>query len=249
MARACAAILILALGAIPALAGTTFISGGITITTSNQRILGGSINGGFYPGYFNGIGICSPHDWRSRLMFRRDGSWFWRDFSDDGIPLIETVRREDPALVEAIIGPTMPDPDPALITLRAGRYLDAAAEFLRRHHRRLDAEQSTTIGTPIPDRSALRLHGLALAGARDFPAAAAAFAEAHAEDDLLGADPIDAARIMPSLSEMRRIVIDAVQFAHRTNTPDAWALVGYLMQAQGRHNEARAMLARAESMR
>ena len=249
VARHLLPILALALaGAAPALGGPSFVGSGISITSSNQRVLGNSAITGFYPGYYNGIGICNPYDWRYMLMYREDGSWYWIQPTYDGLPLIELVRREDPELVKAIIGPTMPEPDRAMVDLRDGRYAEAAAEFARRHAQRV-REEADAEGIAVPDRSALRLEALALAGAGAWQDAATRFIAAHDQDLALGSDPIDGARVLASQAEARRIVLDAMQFAKRSETADAWALVGYLMQVQGRHDEARAMLARAAALR
>lgn len=236
------------IGAIGAHGGPTFLGPGITMTTSNQRVLGTSAFAGFYPGYFNGIGIFSPYDWRYALMYTEDGSWYWIMPAFDGMPLIERVQREDPALVAAIIGPQLPEPDPGLVDLREGRYEDAAAVFRRDHAARVRAEARAQ-GVAIPDRSALRLEALALAGAGEWQRAAELFAEAHDQDPLLGSDPIDGDRVLGSSMEARRIMLGAMEFAKRENTADAWAMVGYLMQVQGRYGDARAMVARAASMR
>lgn len=239
------------LAASPARGGVTFVGSGITVVTSNGPILGSSTIFGIGGWCSNGMGICHPYDWRYRLMFRKDGSWYWFGPTYNGTPLIEAVRREDPALYEAIVGPTMPDPDPGMVALREGRYEAAANEFLRAHARRVREEdaESAEGGVPIPDRSMLRLHALALAAGGEFARAAEAFGTAHREDPALGADPIDGARVLASGSEVRRIVLDAMQFAKRADSADAWAMVGYLKQVQGEHDEARSLVAKAESMR
>lgn len=231
-----------------AIAGPSFVGSGITIVSTNGGVLGASTFAGFYPGYFNGIGICQGGCGWQYLMYCQDGSYYWYGPTYEGLPLIEAVRREDPELMKAIIGPTMPEPDRAMLDLRARRYVEAATEFLRRHDARV-RDEAIAEGIAIPDRSELRLAALALAGAGSFEASAARFAQAHSEDPLLGADPIDGGRVLESLTEARRIVLDAMQFAKRTDTADAWALVGYLMQVQGRYDEARAMLARSLAMR
>lgn len=234
-----------------ALGGVTFVGSGITVISSNGPILGSSTIFGVGWWSSNGMGICHPYDWRYRLMFRKDGSWYWFGPTYNGTPLIEAVRREDPALYEAIVGPTMPEPDPGMAALREGRYEEAANEFLRAHARRVREEEAASAegGVPIPDRSMLRLHALALAAGGEFARAADAFGAAHREDPGLGADPIDGARVLSSGAEARRIVLDAMQFAKRTDSADAWAMVGYLKQVQGEHDEARALVAKAESMR
>jgi len=177
-------------------------------------------------------------------MWFTNGSWYWRPPIYTGAPLVRIVRTYDPELMRAIIGPTMPEPDPAMEDLRAGRYVEAAKRLLDRanERERIEAEAE---GVAIPDRSALRLFALALAGGGDMAGAARAFAQAHAEDPLLGSDPIMGDRVLRSGAEVRRIVLDGIAFARRDDRPESWALVGYLMQTQGRYDDARAMLARA----
>jgi tetratricopeptide (TPR) repeat protein len=255
MARVLPAILIGLLASTGiARAGTSFVGGGISITTSNHQALSNASIGlmsgfgwGGWPGCWNGIGIYNPVYYPSYAMYYHDGSWYWYGPIYDGLPLIEQVRREDPELMRAIIGPTMPEPDAAMVDLHAGRYTDAARQFLSRAEKR-ERDESEMGGSAIVDRTALRLYGLAMAGAGDLRGASAAFAEAHREDPLLGSDPILGHVVLSSASEVRRIVLEGIEFAKRDNTAQSWELVGYLMQAQGRYDESRAMLARAATI-
>jgi hypothetical protein len=154
-----------------------------------------------------------------------------------------------PLAVDNSFAPPAPDVDEAMVDLRAGRYLDAAQEFLRRHTARVreELEAAGAGEVVIPDRSALRLHALALAGARDQAGAARAFAQAYREDPLLEGNPLDGGGLIGSGMELRRILIDAVRSAHRSGSPDAWNAVGRLMQAQGRFERANTMFARADA--
>ncbi len=178
-------------------------------------------------------------------MFWRNGSFYWNGPFYNGLPVIDAVRRMDPELMRVITGPTTPAPDAAMVDLRAGRYSEAASQFLARAQKREREESAAESGGGIAlvDRTALRLHGLALAGAGDMRGAARAFAEAYAEDPLLGSDPIVGDEVLASAAEVRRIVLECLEFAKRDGAPESWAMVGYLMQVQGRYDESRAMLA------
>jgi len=98
------------------------------------------------------------------------------------------------------------------------------------------------------DAHLLRLMGLALAGARHFDEAAEVFAHAYEIEPGLFDEPLDGRGAIGSSMEMRRIVLGAVKYAHEVNTALAWKMVGYLMQAEGRKDQARNMFERAAEL-
>jgi hypothetical protein len=239
-----------------ALANPTAIGGGIQITLSRPGTFPPPSRGSHFTPFPNPC-TDAPIHCRPNPCHRPCNGWSngpawgwnsgcWSDWNSQTFVAIDVPSNT--AATDPITIPTLPQPDPAMLALRAGRYTEAAAAFLRAHDERRIRE-AQAVGTPIPDRSALRLHALALAGAGDFAAAAEAFATAHREDPALGADPIDGAAVLPSRTEARRIMLDASRFARRTGAADAWATVGYLTQVEGRHDLARSFLARAQDLR
>ena len=191
---------------------------------------------------------CAPAPCRVNPGYWRNGCWYAYGPVYDGLPQVGEVERESPEIIAPVEAPALPEPDRAMVDLHEGRYLMAAAEFLRRHDQRL-REEAAADGAAIPDRSALRLAALALAGAGQGARSAERFAEAYRDDPRLGADSIESGQMLGSTTEARRIMAGAVRFAHRTESADAWAQVGYLMQAEGRHDRARIMMDRALAMR
>jgi hypothetical protein len=242
-----------------ALANPTAIGGGITITLSRPGTFPPPSRGSHFTPFPNPC-TDAPIHCRPNPCHRPCNGWSngpawgawgwnsgcWSDWNSQTLVVIDVPSNS--AATEPITIPTLPQPDPAMLALRAGRYAEAASAFLRAHDERRIRE-AQAVGEAIPDRSALRLHALALAGAGDFAAAAAAFATAHREDPALGADPIDGDRVLPSRAEARRIMLGASRFARRTGAADAWAMVGYLTQVEGRHDLARSFLARAQDLR
>ena len=256
------ALAALALGS-PALAGRPVIGGGIQITLSRPNLpspgvfQSGSRShcSGFGSGWSIGNGACRPTvgcrpaiDCRTDCGYWRNGCWYAYGPQYGGLPVVGTVDREtvDSVAITDVAAP--PPPDPALVDLRAGRYDRAAAEFLRRHKHAVRAEASED-SDAVVDRTDLRMAAIALAGAGDFADSAATFAEAYRDDPDPIAPPIDIDRLLGSPLESMRIVQNAVRFAHRVKTPEAWDMVGRLMAAEGRHDRARAMVARAVALR
>lgn len=183
--------------------------------------------------------------------------WYWRQ-PFGGPPLLEIARRIDPALVNMpapksgalplylSAQPTTPAPPPvdaAIVALANRNYERAAELFMYRAGERnaLEADDASM----QPDRTALRLRALALAGLGHYADAAKAFARAYAEDSSLRDDPMRGARLIGNRTELRRIVNGAVSFAYQSDSPDAWRMVATLMQAQGREQLAQQMLNRA----
>ena len=152
----------------------------------------------------------------------------------------ETVESEvEPAPMRA-----EPEPDPGVVALRRGAYEQAAGIFLREHADQLGREKAEG-STAVVDRRPLRLHALALLGAGACVESAEAFARAYAEDPTLRFEPLDGQELLGSASEVRSVMLKAMRFAKRTGTPEAWSMVGYLKQAQGKSQQAEDFFARA----
>jgi len=188
---------------------------------------------------------CNPNPCETPCVVPCD-SWLpigpgvWADGVWTNVP--EVVVVETP-----VVAPAPVEVDAAMVAMWEERYTFAAAEFLRRHEARV-LEESNTDGGAIPDRTWLRLNGLALAGAGDFAGAARAMARAYAEDPALSVDPIDGSEVVRSTTELRRILVGCVRHAHRDGTAAAWELVGRVMEAEGRFARAQVMFVRAESV-
>ncbi len=184
------------------------------------------------------------------LIFN-DSPWYWpRTY--EGPPLIEVARRTDPALAgqASRTSGAAPPPPPTQAelgaqALKAGEYERAAGIFARLASERRDQESSGAT-LSAPDRSADRLRVLALVGARQFDEAVAALLFAEREEP--GAKPLNGLNLLAAPTEMRRLVNGAVTYANRTNTPDAWRLVAFLMDAEQRPKPAARMRQRADSL-
>ncbi len=168
-------------------------------------------------------------------------------------PMIEITRRIDPdtqrmtPVLPESMAPPPPPADEGLEALRAQDFERAITVYERRHQERLTQEASAPAAPP-PDRRALRLLGLALAGAGRFDEAAEVLDRAQKEDSGLDSQPIDGTEALGSQSEMRRIVLAAVRHAQRVEKPAAWRLVARLMQAEGRDVQAQRMFERAADL-
>ena len=162
-----------------------------------------------------------------------------------GGPLYEVNRlvgAGDPTVV-VILEPKV---DEALDALQAGRFASARLMYLERAHERSEAEadgEETGV-----DRTALRLAGLAAAGERRYPEADRLFTEAYSEDPSLVDRPLDGATLVRGARDIRDIVNGAVAYAYKVGTADAWKMVAWLMQGEGRNDQARAMMARADEI-
>lgn len=179
-----------------------------------------------------------------------DAPWYWPR-SYDGPPLVEIARRVDPALLNLPAVPAPPPPraptpeEMARASLEARDYERAALIYARLAEEQR-AHESSSAPQQVVDRSADQMQALALAGARQFSQAAELLALARLQDP--NAAPIDGAEFIASASEMRRIVTGAVAWAHTENSPNAWRLVAFLMEIEGRAGPAQRMLERAESL-
>lgn len=173
-----------------------------------------------------------------------------------GPPLAERDRRVDPEHADLPLEPVTVTPPPAppslhslaLDALRAGDFARAAPMLERLAQNRLDAEKAA-LTSPPPDRTSLRLYAIALAALGRFDESSVAFRRADIEDSSLRTRPIDPVDTLGSAGALRRILNGAVGYANRTNTPEAWVLVGHLMAAEGRLADAQRMYDRAEALR
>lgn len=169
----------------------------------------------------------------------------------DGPPLVEIARRVDPALLNLPTVPAPPPPKPPTLQEMAQAAM-AARDYQRAAliYARLGEEQRTHESNEVQpqsiDRTAEFMRALALSGARLFSEAASLLAQTTRGDP--NPPMVDAAALIPTASEMRRIITSAVAWAHSENTPDAWRLVAFLMASEGRIANAERMLERADSL-
>lgn len=193
-----------------------------------------------YPGYWPRSTPGTPFLWT-------DIPWYWPR-SYEGPPLVEIARRVDPALLNLPAVPAPPPPPPptqsqlARAALESRDYQRAALIYARLAEETRQDESASAQARQI-DRTADRLQALALAGARQFAPAAELIDRAEREDPR--PTDIRAADFIASTTEMRRIVNSAVAWAHEENSPRAWRLVAFLMEAEGRAEPAARMRERA----
>jgi tetratricopeptide (TPR) repeat protein len=203
---------------------------------------------GVYRGYYGGLGWCGCGWHRNSWRYGP----YWHS-SYGGVPLYEIARREDPALLglEQPSGKPAKPVDEGLVALRNHDFETAAGIYATRAESQRKAEAAVPEEGDAPvevSRKDFRLAGLAYAGNRQFEQSMRAFREAYAEDPGLRSMPLDGEALIGSSMELRSMVTGAVAHAHRTEEADAWLMVGVLMQAEGRTDRARKMLARAEQM-
>ena len=129
--------------------------------------------------------------------------------------------------------PTTP-PEPGAAALRGGDLVAAARELIQH----LDENAA--------DARATRTLALVIL-LREVPESAEkTMTEAYRLDPALAAAPISRDDL-PARTDLRQLVIDAVNRANKTGTPQSWLVVGVLMQAQGRGENAARMIARARA--
>lgn len=162
--------------------------------------------------------------------------WYWGNDTYQGPPLIEIVRRVDPAAAGVEGQPLPPPPDEGLVALWNRDYARAVVVYAQR----------LADGGGATDR---RLMAVSLIGARRFEEGAKAVRAAYTAEPSLAERPLDGGPMVGGTMEWRRLVTSMVGYAHRANTSDAWLSVGVLMQAEGRHDWARKMFARSEDRR
>lgn len=196
--------------------------------------------------WWHGFPPYTPRYGPGLPFFWEDSPWFWpRTY--DGPPLVEIARRVDPALLNPP-APSTPLPPPlsasemARQALIAREYDRAALVYARLAEEQRQSEASTSYPQQI-DRTAERFRVLALAGARQFAIAAELLALANQEDPRDSG--INGRRYISSPAELRRIVNAAVTWAHRQDSPAAWNLVAFLMDCEGRPDQAARMRERA----
>ena len=193
-----------------------------------------------YPPYWPRSNPGTPFLWTNT-------PWFWpRTY--DGPPLVEIARRVDPAILNLPVVPAPPPPPPptpaelARAALLAHEYNRAAIIYARLADEQREQE-SAAPQPPAPDRIFEMLNALALAGARQFPAAADVIERMDSQPP--PPTNIPAPEMLSSATELRRIVNGAVAWAHEENTPRAWRLVAFLMEIEGRVGPAERMRERA----
>lgn len=221
----------------------TAIGGGITLTLSRPGML--------QPGKSTFTPFPNPCGERPPVC-RPDPChrpWIgWAPPCDGGIERTVIVYQTGEAEVEPAPMRAAPEPDPGVVALRRGAYEQAAGIFLRQHADQVAREKAEG-STVAVDRRALRLHALALLASGACAESAEAFARAHAEDPTLRFEPLDGAALLGSASETRSVMLKAMRFAKRTGTAEAWSMVGYLKQAQGKGDQAERFFAWAEAAR
>lgn len=176
---------------------------------------------------------------------------FWHVTTYGGPPLQERARRLDPCAAPAPAS-TVPPPPPVPLdegreALRAGDFARAIAIYERRVREQHEIEQGTS-GTPLPDRAAMRLLGLALIGADRMPEAIEAWSRAETEEPGISLRPLDGASLLGSRAEVRSLTVRAVRFAQANPTRAAWDAVAVLMEAEGRMDHARRMRERGAQL-
>lgn len=206
--------------------------------------------GGYYPwAYDSRWGTSWQNLYPGNTVFVPTPYWY----GPNQYPVGEIPRRIDPnsgaypAAVPQAPAPVAAAPvDEGREAFRFRDYERAAAVYARRTREQAEAEAAATT-TPPPDRSAQRLMGYALAGAGRLEGADQVFRDAYTQDSTLALNPIPGIELVGSV-QAREIVLNAVQYAQRTNTPDAWIMVSILMEAEGRPQVARKMRERAASL-
>lgn len=212
--------------------------GGVRVGGGGVRVTGSRPNQILtYPGSH---WVCPPYGW-GYPCFGFDGyGWgygsYWGYRTYQGPPLLEIVRRVDPAAAGTEGMPLPPLPDQGLVALVNRDYPRAVVIFAQRF-----ADESKA-----SDR---RLQALSLIGARRFAEGAKLMREAYEAEASLAEVPLDGGTMVRGSMEWRRLVTAMVRFAHRENSADAWFTVGVLMQAEGRHDWARRMFERSEDRR
>lgn len=93
-----------------------------------------------------------------------------------------------------------------------------------------------------------RLLAVALAGTGDFENASKQMSLAYQVAPTLSTYPFSEQDPSPGVSELRALSINAVRFARRTPSAEAWLLVAVLIQAQGRHDVSARMMDRAAAL-
>lgn len=195
-----------------------------------------------YPSHTTYYGPGAPIAWV-------DCPCYWPGFYGQP-PLVEVSRRVDPALLpQQPERPAPPEPPTleqlAQRALRDGAYADAAAMYARlvleAGASNIDADQGLGV-----ERALLDLWTLALCGDRKFEEAALLLARREQQSPV-AAPPMGAA-LLGSPLEMHNLVSSAVAWAHRARTPQAWRLVAFLMELDGRPDNAAAMRQRAADL-
>ncbi len=179
-------------------------------------------------------------------FYWNNSPWFWPR-SYVGPPLVEIARRVDPALLSQRPDPP-PPPEPPTLQELAHRalmerdYETASLLFaeIGEKLRQTAAAKGEGAATAFPEDL---FRALALAGARHFEEATEMLLQFQR-----AGGPVDSQssiRFLGSPTEMRRIVNNSVAWAHSRNAPQAWRLVAFLMDAEGRGDQAERMRDRA----
>lgn len=211
-----------------------------------------------YPPYYGPQSRVPDNEWFA--PYSRARTYYRTPFP--GTPLHEVTRRLDPNVVQP---PTSAPPAPTstrastnstseasrapmdlgLEALRGREYARAVMVYERLAREREELEASAGPDAQAPDRTAMRLLGLALIGAGDLKRAEQAVIGAYEQDTALSSRGFDVKRHLGSPSALRRMVNQAVSHAHKTNTAGAWTMVGHLMSLEGRDAVAKKMHERA----
>jgi hypothetical protein len=185
--------------------------------------------------------ICPPFGWGHPCYGLGVYGWpyWWYSYDNstyDGPPMIEIVRRVDPAAAGVEGLPLPPPPDEGLVAMYDRDYARAVVVYAQRV-----ADEGKGA-----DR---RLMALALIAARRFEEGAKAMREAYRAEASLSDVPLDGGPMVRGDMEWRRLVTSMVRHAYRAQSSDAWFSVGVLMQAEGRFDWARKMFERSEDRR
>lgn len=223
-----------AVGQSTVIGGGGYVSGG-GVTVSVNNVTGGLYSsrggGAVYPG----IRVGYPY--------------YYRLPTYQGPPLWEIARRLDPQLVGAVtpIAAPVAPVDEAGRALRERNYQRAVGLFAQR----VAALESGLDDPSVPNATVgeqLRLLALAMLGAGMNEDACDVMLRAYRQMPELADHPLDIAAAVGSPGEARTLLGDAMGFANRSSAAEPWFLVGVLLQSDGKHDQARAMVEKARAL-
>lgn len=237
--------LLVAFAGMESLAGVRLGGGGVRLGGGGSRIGGGGVR--LSPPrpsqrltYPSSRPICPPFGWGHPCFGYGVNDWpYWwytGRSTYQGPPLIEIVRRVDPAAAGTEGIPLPPPPDEGLVALAWRDYAKAVVVYAQRIADGGGAED-------------MRLLAVAMIGARRYEDGAKKMREAYVAEPKLAENPLDGGSLVSGDMRWRNMVTAMVRYAQRAKSSDAWFAVGVLMQAEGRHDWARKMFERSEDRR
>lgn len=180
--------------------------------------------GGYYP-YYGGY---------SSYSYPIDGFYSYSD------PTLQPGYTPPAQPAPQVQEPSMAPPPPATVRDVADSLLASgkAKEAAKQYERHLTAEPGDTF--------AMRSLALALMESGQLKEGVAMMGMAYRSDPSLCARPILPMVLPDGDKEFRRLVIKASTFANRINSGSAWLTVAVLMQAEGRDEAGKAVMAKAD---